>query len=100
MNMVSLGLARYAFGRTIDAFPSKSFRYAFRQELLILYAISYIGWRILDFSRSFVLNVAGGFEILEVLSSLPFTILGVVLLLGGFVGIVHSILVDLLPQSE
>jgi mannitol-specific phosphotransferase system IIBC component len=66
----------------------------------MLYATSYVGWRIFDFSRSFEVRIAGGFETFEVLSSLPFTILGVALLLGGFVGIVHNVLVDLLPRGE
>lgn len=100
MNMVSLEPARYAFRRTTDALPSKSLRYAFQQELPMLYAISYTGWRIFDFSRSFELRIAGGFETFEAVSSLPFTILGIALLLGGLVGIVHNILVDLLPQRE
>jgi hypothetical protein len=64
----------------------------------MLYAITYIGWRIFDFSRSFELRIAGGFETFEAVSSLPFTILGIALLLGGLVGIVHNMLVDLFPQ--
>jgi hypothetical protein len=53
----------------------------------------------LDFSRSFELRIAGGFETFEALSSLPFAIFGVALFLGGFVGIIHNILRDLLPQK-
>lgn len=98
--MLSLEAARYVFRRTVNTFPSKSFRYAFRRELLMFYAISYIGWRIFDFSRSFELRIAGGFETFEAISSLPFTVLGVALFLGGFVGLVHNMLIDLLVQSE
>ncbi len=98
--MVSLEPARYAFRFTADAFPSKSFRYAFRVELLMLYSTSYIGWRIFDFSRSFRLRIAGGFETFEMLSSLPFSIIGLALFFGGFVGVFHNILVDLLRDRE
>ena len=98
--MLRLEPARYAFRRTKDAFPSKSFRYAFRRELLLLYVTTYIGWRIFNFSRSFELRIAGGFETFEAVSSLPLTILGVALFLGGFVGIFHSVLVDLLPRRK
>jgi hypothetical protein len=69
-----------------------SFRYAFRPELVVLYATILAGRWVMAFSQDGLLIVPRG--ILRMLVTFPVYILGVALIFGGMVGILHNVLSD------
>jgi hypothetical protein len=97
---IAFGFARRIIQQTTEKFPTESVRYALQPELLMLYVMSLVGWQLVEFSQSFSLPIAGGFRTVEALSSLPLTVSGMILLIGGVVGIVHYILEDFLLEGE
>lgn len=68
---------------------SESFRYAFSRELLPLYAAVALGWLLLNIPIPPVSP-----EVITVAASALVGLLGVALLVGGAVGIVHQIVDD------
>lgn len=74
-----------------------SFRYALRQELLILYTLILGGSWLQDVSHDIVIANFGIFhpDFLDNLVQLPIRLVGFILVVGGSVGVIHNVLTDL-----
>ncbi|WP_410767597.1 hypothetical protein [Haloferax sp. DFSO60] len=68
-----------------------SLRYALNPELVKLYVAIGVGWYIVGFSQEGLFIIPVPFQLLV---SLPLFLLGLALVVGGLVAVVHRVLTD------
>ncbi|MFC7141420.1 hypothetical protein ACFQMA_16470 [Halosimplex aquaticum] len=72
----------------------QSFRYAFRRELLALYAAVVVGQWIMDLSNVVLAVVPFLPRFVRRVLSWPIFLLGLALVVGGVVGVLHRVVSD------